>query len=167
MKSSRRIIVNTAAQYTRTVIGEKLIDWRQRIVLSALGENDFGTYSLVAGVVSMLSFLTNALMASTQRFVSYHQGKGNPKIVEHVFNNSLILHLFIGIFLVAVLEVIEPLLFNGFLNISQERIGAAKIVYQQVLFMLMFSLLAAPFKLYWYRMKISCIYPSLKFWMGY
>lgn len=120
--------------------------WSSRIVLSALGENDFGTYSLVAGVVSMLSFLTNALMASTQRFVSYHQGKGNPKIVEHVFNNSLILHLFIGIFLVAVLEVIEPLLFNGFLNISQERIGAAKIVYQQVLFMLMFSLLAAPFK---------------------
>ena len=125
MKSSSRIIVNTAAQYTRTILNVLLSLWSSRIVLSALGENDFGTYSLVAGVVSMLSFLTNALMASTQRFVSYHQGKGNPKIVEHVFNNSLILHLFIGIFLVAVLEVIEPLLFNGFLNISQERIGAS------------------------------------------
>lgn len=146
MKSPNRIIVNTAAQYTRTILNVLLSLWSSRIVLQALGENDFGTYSLVAGIVSMLSFFTNALMTSTQRFVSYHQGKGNLKDVERVFNNSLILHLLIGLFLVAVLESISPLLFNGFINIKPERIDAAKIVYQQVLFMLMISFLAAPFK---------------------
>lgn len=146
MRSTNRIIINTVAQYIRTILNVVLSLWSSRIVLSALGESDFGIYALVAGVVSMLSFLTNALMSSTQRFVSYHHGKSDTKAVEYVFNNSLVLHLIIGLFLVVLLEAIGPILFNGFLNIQFERILAAKIVYQQVLFMMLLSLLSAPFK---------------------
>lgn len=94
----------------------------------------------------MLSFLTNALMTSTQRYISFYQGRGNSNDVTKVFSNSLILHFVIGILLIGVLEIVYPFLFDGFLNISMDRVAAAKIIYQLVLVMLFLSLLAAPFK---------------------
>ena len=63
--------------------------YSSRLVLNILGVDDYGIYSLVAGVVSMLSFLTNSLVGSTQRFLSVSQGKGDAVHLKEVFNNSL------------------------------------------------------------------------------
>lgn len=146
MKASSRIIVNTAAQYTRTISNVILSLWSSRLILAALGESDFGIYSLVAGIVSMLSFIVNALTQSTQRYISFFQGKNNLNDVNRVFNNCLILHIIIGIILIVVFEVLSFFLFDGFLNIPIERIGAAKTIYQLVVIMLFISVLTAPFK---------------------
>lgn len=59
------------AQYVRTIINLLLSLYSARLVLDILGVDDYGIYSLVAGVVSMLSFLTNSLVGSTQRFLSF------------------------------------------------------------------------------------------------
>ena len=64
------------AQYVRTIINLLLSLYSARLVLDILGVDDYGIYSLVAGVVSMLSFLTNSLVGSTQRFLSFCQGRG-------------------------------------------------------------------------------------------
>lgn len=77
MRDSQRVLVNTTAQYIRTVINTLLAFYTVRLVLSILGASDYGIYTLIAGVVSMLTFITNSLMASTQRFISFYQGKGN------------------------------------------------------------------------------------------
>lgn len=146
MNASNRIIVNTTAQYVRTIFNVILSLWSSRLILVALGESDFGIYSLVAGIVSMLSFMVSALTTSTQRYVSFYQGKKNINDVKHVFNNSLILHLIIGLLLVVVFEVVGLFLFDGFLNIPVERISAAKTVYHFVVLMLLVSILSAPFK---------------------
>ena len=55
MRASNRIIVNTLAQYVRTIINLLLSLYSARLVLDILGVDDYGIYSLVAGVVSMLS----------------------------------------------------------------------------------------------------------------
>ena len=106
MTNSQRIIVNTIAQYTRTIINVCLSLYSTRLILSALGQNDFGVYSVVAGVVAMLSFVTNALVITTQRYLSYHHGKNDLSQVRKVFGNSWLLHLFIGIVVVAILSSI-------------------------------------------------------------
>lgn len=146
MKASNRIIVNTLAQYVRTIFNVVLSLWSSRLILLALGESDFGIYSLVAGIVSMLSFMVNALTQSTQRYISYYQGKNNIDDTKSVFNNSLILHLSIGLVLIVLFEIVSLFLFDGFLNISLERIEAAKVVYQLVAAMLFVSVVSAPFK---------------------
>ena len=87
MKASNRIIVNTLAQYIRTIINMVLSLYSSRLVLNILGVEDYGIYSLVAGVVSMLSFLTNSLVGSTQRFLSVSQGK----VMRRVSKRSLII----------------------------------------------------------------------------
>lgn len=146
MRASNRIIVNTIAQYVRTILNMLLSLISARLVLNILGVTDYGIYSLVAGVVTMLSFFTNSLVGSTQRFLSIHQGKGDISVLKNVFSNSLLLHIFIGFGVLIILECLTPFLFNGFLNIPEDRVAAGTIIYQMVVVMVYISFVAAPYR---------------------
>lgn len=146
MKASNRIIVNTLAQYIRTIINMVLSLYSSRLVLNILGVDDYGIYSLVAGVVSMLSFLTNSLVGSTQRFLSVSQGKGDAVHLKEVFNNSLLLHIALGTVIAIILFALTPLIFNGFLNIPVSSIEVAKHLYFLVVMMVTVSFFASPYR---------------------
>lgn len=146
MNNSQRVFVNTIAQYLRTIINMVLSLYTVRVVLMALGQSDFGIYSLVAGVVAMLAFVTNSLVVTTQRFVSYYQGRGNLDEVRKVFNNSLVIHIILGFVVILILEAISPFLFNSFLNIPTDRIPTAIFVFQMVILMLLVSFITSPFR---------------------
>ena len=146
MKSSNRIIVNTLAQYARTLINLVLSLYSARLVLQILGEDDYGIYALIDGVVAMLSFFTNSLVSSTQRFLSIGQGRGNLEELKRIFSSSLLLHIILGLAVTVILECLTPFLFDGFLNIPPDRTEAAIIVYQQVVVMVYISFLSAPYK---------------------
>lgn len=144
--SSRRVIANTFAQYVRTIINTLLSLYTVRIVLNTLGSSDYGVYSIVAGVTSMLAFVTNAMTAATQRFMSFYQGRRDVAKLKEVFSNSELLHLAIGVLLVLVLVALRPALFNGFLNIPGDRISAAKSVYIIVAVILFATFCTTPFR---------------------
>lgn len=144
--NSTRLIVNTGAQYARTIINLVLSLYSTRLILSALGIRDYGVFTLIAGVVSMLAFMTNAMVSTTQRFMSYHQAKSDLKGQQQIFSNSIIMHLLFSIGVLIILEIIGLFLFDGFLNIAPERIPAAKIVYQCAIAMILCSFITAPFK---------------------
>ena len=146
MTSSYRAFVNTIAQYARTIINMVLSLYTVRLVLSILGESDFGIYTLVAGVVSMMAFATNSLVLTTQRFISFYQGRGDAEELKNVFSNSLIIHVLLAVLTLIILEFVSPLLFNGFLNIPVERVDAAKWVYQLVIVILSVTFISSPFR---------------------
>lgn len=146
MRASNRIIVNTLAQYVRTILNLLLSLYSARLVLDILGVVDYGLYALVAGVVSMLSFITNSLVSSTQRFLSVSQGKGDLQRLKEVFSNSLLLHILLGGIVALLLKSLTPFLFNGFLNIPDERENVATILYQQVILMVYVSFIASPYR---------------------
>ena len=68
MNASNRVIVNTSAQFAKTFMSGIITLYSSRVILASLGKNDFGIYSLVAGIIAMLAFVTNALSSTTQRF---------------------------------------------------------------------------------------------------
>lgn len=144
--ASTRVFVNTMAQYSKTIINVLLSLYSTRLILVILGSEDYGIYSLVGGIVAMLSFITNSLTVATQRFISYYQGKNDVKASTLVFNNSFFIHLFLGIIVFGLLEFAGIFLFDGYLNISPERLSAAKTVYHIVSLSLVVSFLAAPYK---------------------
>lgn len=146
LTASQRVFINTIAQYSRTLINMFLTLYTVRIVLNTLGSSDFGIFSLIAGVVSMLSFVTNSLLSTTQRFISFFQGKGDMNEIKNVFNSSLCIHLILGIIVVVLLEIAYTFLFDGFLNIPLERLEAARTVYQIVVVMLYITFITAPYK---------------------
>lgn len=144
MTSSQRIIVNTAAQYIRTILNVCMSLYSTRLILSSLGQSDYGIYSVVAGVVTMLSFITNALVITTQRYLSFHHGAGDKDKIRLIFGNSVLLHILIGFLLTIVLSAIGPWVVNHLLNIEPERLEAALIVYFAAVIMLLFTFLTAP-----------------------
>lgn len=146
MKGSDRVIVNTAAQYIRSAVNLCLSLISARLILNALGVEDYGIYSLVASTVTLLSFVINAMVVTTQRFLSFYTGRNDPDRLKEIFANSLIVHVVLGVVLAVLFEVAGIFLFDGFLNISQDRIDAARIVFHIVTLNVMLSFVTAPFR---------------------
>lgn len=146
MTSSQRILVNTAAQYTRTIINVCLSLYSTRLILAALGQTDFGIYNVVAGVVAMLAFMTNALVSTTQRYLSFNHGKGNKEEVYQVFGNSMLLHIVIGVGTLIILGALTHPVVYSILKIEAGREMAAIWVYLSAVLMLMLTFLTAPFR---------------------
>lgn len=146
MTSSQRVFINTIAQYGRTLINMFLTLYTVRLVLNSLGAQDFGIYTLIAGVISMLSFVTNSLMSTTQRFISFYQGKNNSKELKSIFNSCLFIHIIFGLLIVCILGLIYPFVFTYLFKIPECRLSAAKTVYLIVLLVLFFTFVTSPFK---------------------
>ena len=146
MTPAQRIIVNTLAQYVRLLFRVVLSFYSTRLILNALGQTDYGIYSLVAGVVVMLGFITNAMVITTQRHLSYSYGKKGKENVRATFSNCLFLHILISITLAAILLLLEPLLFDKVLVIGQERVATAVWVYRFMTASLCLTFIIAPYR---------------------
>lgn len=134
------------AQYTRTIINVCLSLYSTRLILSALGQSDYGIYSVVAGVIAMMSFITNALVVTTQRFLSIYHGKNDPQKIRQIFGNSMLLHILIASILGMVLFCLGSWITHDFLNIVVERQQAAWYVYNAAVVMLMLTFITAPIR---------------------
>lgn len=143
--SVKRIVINSSALYLKMFYSIIVALYTTRVVLSSLGAVDYGIYALVAGVVSLLTFLNVSMTLASQRFMSVAMGKGDKDYVKKIFGTSVFLHLVIGIVVVLCLEIASLFLFNGFLNISPDRIDAAKIVYQFMIISTFFTINAVPY----------------------
>lgn len=141
-----RVIVNTGAQYLRTILNVCLSLYSTRIILQALGASDYGIYTLVAGVVSLLSFIINAMAVTTQRYMSYYMGRRDTEKLKSIFNTSLFLHVSLGVVLAILLELVGSVIFDFFLNIATERLNAAKVVFHATSLILIISFISAPFR---------------------
>ena len=129
MNTSTKILYHTLALYAKMIVTTIIALYLTRVVLNALGIDDYGLYSLIGGVITLLSFLNSALMTSTQRYLSVSKGEGNIDNTKTIFSSSIIINLYLSLLLVIILEIASFFLFNGFLNILPSRIGVAKIVY--------------------------------------
>lgn len=145
MSSVNKVALNTAILYSRMLITMGISLYSTRLILNALGSTDYGIFNLIAGVIAMLSFLNTAMATSTQRFLSFHQGKKDIHMQKKVFTNSLLLHICIGVLIVLCLEVAGIFLFNGFLNIPNDRIHQAETVYHFMSVTVFFTIIAVPF----------------------
>ena len=146
MDSTKRIIVNTAAQYTKAIINIGLSLYSVRLVLQALDISDYGIYSLIAGIVGTLGYLANAMVLTTQRYISFYHGSGNIPFVKKIFANSLLLHIIIACIFAVVLFAVGDLLIHHFFNIAPQRRDSALIVYYFTVLMLIITIFISPFK---------------------
>lgn len=147
MDPRKRALVNTLAQNIRTLANIVLSFYSTRIVLSALGTSDYGTFSLVAGIVAMLGFITNAMVITTQRHLAFEYGNGDLNSVRQIFANSYFLHIVLGLSLVVILFCITPFLFSsGFLHINPLQKDEAEYTYFLMTIVLFISFVTAPFR---------------------
>lgn len=145
MNNAQRVTYNTLILYTRMFLTIGISLYATRIVLNSLGEVDYGIYNIVGGIIGALAFLNGALSVSTQRYMAYNQGAGIYNMQSKIFGNSFLLHFFLGLTVSFCLFLLEPYIFNSFLNIESDRINSAIIVYRFMSFSIFFSILNVPF----------------------
>ncbi len=146
MNAIHRVATNTGILYLRMAITVFISLYATRLVLTALGIENFGLYNLVGGVIAMLGFLNGAMAAATQRFMSIAQGAGDIAKVKRIFNMSTVLHAGIAILVVIVFEIAGYFFFNGMLNIAENRIAVAKLVYQFMVISTLFTIISVPYE---------------------
>lgn len=95
-ESNKRIAKNTLFMYLRMLITMVVTLYTSRIVLNTLGENDFGIYNLIGGIVTFFAFLNIAMTNATQRFLNYELGRGNIEQLKKTFSISMTAHISIA-----------------------------------------------------------------------
>lgn len=143
--NSQRIISNTIILYIRMLIIMVVSMYTARVLLDALGVEDYGLYNVVGGVVSLFAFLMSSMASATQRFLSFYIGKGNDEELRDVFSMSLTTHLFIALIVVLLAETLGLWFLNTYIQIPDGRLHAANIVYQFVIASLFLNIVIVPY----------------------
>lgn len=125
MNSNSKIVMNTIVMYGRLAITMVVTLLSSRWVLLALGEEDFGIYNLVAGLLALLLFLNLCMSTATQRFLSFALGKNDKNLIENTFYYSCILHLLIGVIILFAIEIIGQSLLLHVLQVPNGKLYLA------------------------------------------
>ena len=144
-ENSSRIAKNTIFLYVRMGISMIVSLYTSRVVLNALGVEDFGIWGVVGGLVSMFLFLNNALSSSTSRFLTYSLGKGDKKELKDVFNVSLIVHLCVVVIIVLLAESIGLWFLNHKMVIPEDKMFASHVVFHFSVIISAISIILVPF----------------------
>ena len=90
---SRRIARNTMMLYVRMFALLIVGLYTSRVILAALGENDFGIYNVVGGVVAMFTVISGALSSAVTRFITFEMGKGEGAQLNKVYSTAVTIQL--------------------------------------------------------------------------
>lgn len=145
LQGSKLIVRNTGILYAKTFITMGISLVSTRLILSTLGATDFGIFSLVGGIIAMLTFLNSSMAQVTQRFLNYNLGKGNQRRLSQIFNASVVLHLAIGFLVVIIIELFGLWAFDFMLKIPMDRLFAAKMVFHFIVISTFFSIISVPY----------------------
>ncbi len=140
---NKRIARNTIVLYIRLILTIIVGLYSSRVILDALGVNDFGLYNLVGGFVMMFSAVHAGLISASQRFINVALGKDNPEELKHVFSTILGIYIFLTIFAVILVESVGLYFLENHLNIPSSRLYAAKWTFQFSVFSLICTLIGA------------------------
>lgn len=116
-----------------------------RVVLNTLGVDDYGIFTVVAGFVTMLSFLPGTMAASTQRFFSFALGKDDQEQLNKTFSANWLLYALISLVILITLETVGLWYVTEHLSIPSGRVDAAITLYHFTVASFVISVFSSPF----------------------
>ncbi len=120
--------------------------YTSRVVLDALGVEDYGIYNVVGGVSASFMFFSSSLTNSTQRFLNFELGKGNLTKVNNIFSVCLWLFCILGIIIIGLAITFGRWFVESVLNIPPRTHDAAIIVLYSTALTLVISLICATYE---------------------
>lgn len=128
--ANSRLLKNTGLLYGRLIFLTFVNLYAVRVTLEALGDIDYGVYNVIASVVASLSILTAAMSSASQRFLSFHIGRGDLEKYSHTFTLLLVVFGIFSLLMILAGEILGYFFINDWLNIPSDRLDAAYWVYQ-------------------------------------
>ncbi|MBO4571261.1 MAG: hypothetical protein J5699_04990 [Bacteroidales bacterium] len=145
ISSNKTIARNTLLLYLRMALTMIVSLYTSRVILSVLGIVDDGIYNIVGGAVGMFMFLNGALSGATSRFLTFELGRDDKERLKKTFSAALMVHILLAIFIFILLETVGLWLLNNKLVIPEERMHAARVVYQLSAFATLLSITQVPY----------------------
>ena len=108
--NNKRIAKNTLLLYVRMILIMIISLFTSRVNLQSLGDEDFGIYNVVGGVVAMFSVISGTLATAISRFITFELGRNNDKKINIVFSTSVTIQLFLAVFIVIIAEIVGILI---------------------------------------------------------
>lgn len=142
---SKRIAKNTFYLYLRMLMVMIVSLYSVRIILNALGAEDYGINNVVGGIVTMFTFLTSTLNSASLRFFSYNIGKKDLVGLSQYFTMSFWCYIILGLIAIFLAETVGLWFVYNKLVIPEERMTAALWVYQFSIITFAFKLIAVPY----------------------
>ena len=93
MNNNQKIAFNSMIVFIRLCIVSIVSFFVTRVVLSELGESDFGLYNVVGGLVALFLIINSAMAGSTHRYIAVELGKKTEGNVNKIFNISSSIHV--------------------------------------------------------------------------
>ena len=141
---SQRIAKNTLMLYIRMAALMLVGLYTSRVVLEALGENDFGIYNVVGGVVAMFSVISGALNSAVSRFITFEMGKGAEARLNRVYSTAVTIQFILALIVVILAEPCGIWFIENKMTIDPSRIPAARTVLHFSLLAFVINLLSVP-----------------------
>lgn len=97
-----------------------------RVILQALGVENYGINNVIAGFLSMFGIITSSMSNAISRFITVELGKGTLERLKQVFSTSISVQLFMGVFIVVLIETFGMWFVNTKMQIPEGREVAAQ-----------------------------------------
>lgn len=143
--NNKRIAKNTLLLYVRMLFIMAVQLYTSRVVLNTLGIVDYGLYNVVGGIVTMFIFINNAMVTSTQRYITFELGKGHMQRLKEVFTTCVQIHLLISLIIVILGETVGLWFLYEKMVIPEERFTAAMWVYQLSILTMCVQVMSVPY----------------------
>ncbi len=155
MTQNKRIALNTLATYGRSIFGVICGIFSTRWVLEALGQEDFGLYAVIGGMVMFLSYLNIQLSGAVSRYYAY--AIGQAKVAADAdsgvrecrawFTTAVLIHTVVPFVLVIVgwpigIYAVE----HGWINVPTARLDACLWVWRFVCIFSFLGMVTVPFQ---------------------
>ncbi len=143
--NNKRIAKNTLLLYFRMLFMMVVSLYTSRVILNALGVEDFGIYNVVGGVVAMFTVISGSLSAAISRFITYELGKGDQSKLNRIFSASVTIQLLLSLIIVVLIESVGVWFLNAKMTIPVDRMAAANWVLQFSIITFVINLVSVPY----------------------
>ena len=144
-ENNKRIAKNTLLLYFRMLFMMIINLYTSRIVLNALGVEDFGIYNVVGGVVAMFSLLSGSLSTAISRFITYELGTGQQENLNKIFSTAVTIQLILAGIIILFAELFGVWFLNNQMTIPSSRLIASNWVFQISLLTFVINLISIPY----------------------
>lgn len=142
---NKKIARNTIYMYVRMLVTMVVSLFTARVNFQALGIDNFGIYNVVGSVIVFFIFINQGLTTATRRYITAEIVQGTPESQRNVFNLAFWAHIMIALIILVLGETIGLWAVNSMLNIPNNRMFAANVVYQLSVFTAIVSVMQTPY----------------------
>lgn len=144
-QNTNRLAKNTMLLYIRMFVSMVISLYTSRVILDALGVEDYGTYNVVGGLVGMFGIITATLNTAVNRFLTFELGKGDISRLKRVFSTSLTIQVVLSIIILLLTETIGVWYVNNVMVVPADRLIAANFCFQFSVITCVIGLVIVPF----------------------